>query len=72
MRILADVETEDLISGDIVVHSSDGFAYVFCWTETIPDSNYLTLRWREQMESGTFFSTTAQSWDIWPVVIRNS
>jgi hypothetical protein len=71
LKIMYDVETSDLKTGDVVFLNSEGSAAHFVGHgRTFEDSDYVEIVWSESVPVRSTFTTTAQPWNTWSSVIR--
>lgn len=71
IKIMGNVRTDELLPGDIVVHTS-GDIGVLVKTDTsdLSHHGYAYLWWADQPGNAPTWSTTAQLHNVWDSVIR--
>jgi len=70
MKISYDVPTSELQAGDIVIRNDE--AQCFVSYVATPFSEYGELTWCEPGNDRVTWTSTAQPWNTWPIVVRES
>lgn len=71
ITVLYDVATSDLQSGDIVIRNDEASRFV--GFDVTPADEYGTLHWiGTDANSVTTWTTSAQPWNTWPLIIREA
>lgn len=69
VTVMHDIATSDLETDDIVIRNDEDM--IFVMAEEIDGSHYLRITWTERVGSSITWTTTAEPWNTWPLVIRD-